>query len=727
VHAIRDQPWRTRVHWALVAVCVVVGAISACGTVAPAAKPPTDADAEYQAAGPGKTTGDWRNRLVHAASPYLVMHANDPVNWYPWGDEAFAEAKRRNIPVFLSIGYYACHWCHVMHHESFQDPTVAAYMNANFVSIKVDREERPDVDALYMDAVHIINRHGGWPASIWLTPQRLPFFAGTYFPPKSRHGRTGFMDVLTQITDDWRNKPAEIDKFATRIRARLAQRAAPEGGGQVPPGVAVTAARNLVNRWDTTRRGWGSRRQFPMTANLEFLLHHGTVHGNDAALDVVRGQLEAMDEGGIHDHLGGGFHRYTVDAQWQIPHFEKMLYDNGQLLSVYAEASVVMDNPRFAQVARDIADYLIRQMQGKNGAFYSSQSADSEGEEGTFYVWTPAQVREVVPDAAPFLAAYGVTERGNFEGRRTVLTRLSGDPEAPQMAAARAALMAQRATREHPPTDDKFVVAWNGLTITGMARAGRLLGEPRYTAAAGAAARAVLSKRSAKGQLPRTLGPNAPPGVLEDYAFMAEGLLDLWEADPDPTWLAAADEIAAQMIERFFDPNTGAMYQAEAQTDLLVRRTDATDGAEPSGPGRALSALFRLRALGGTSGRIDVIDKTLENAHWVLDRSPDNASSLSEVADRIERGSREVVIATSDLDAPALALFLDTFNAKLRPDTVLAVLTPATSPKLTGFSATLGKEPAATGPRAFVCRNGVCRQPTDSPEVFRRELERPWK
>jgi hypothetical protein len=524
------------------------------------------------------------------------MHGHDPVNWYPWGDAAFAEAKRRGVPVFLSIGYYACHWCHVMHKESFKDPKVAAYLNDHFVAIKVDREERPDIDALYMDAVHMLNRNnGGWPASIWLTPDRVPFFAGTYFPPKGRYGRPGFMALLEQISGDWRATPEDIAALASRTGKRLIARAASRGSGAVPSDLSAKASAQLIDSWNPSHRGWSKRRQFPMSANLQFMLWHSVLHTDSAAAALVTAQLTAMDEGGIHDHLGGGFHRYTVDADWVVPHFEKMLYDNGQLLGVYAEAAVAQSNPRFAQVAEDIGDYLITKMQHSKGAFYSSESADSEGEEGTFYVWKPAEIAAILEDDRAFKAAFPVTDAGNFEEHRTVLTRRAGiDPETADLKAARKALFEARDRREHPPTDDKLVVAWNGLAIGGLARAGRLLSLPRFIEAAQRAATHTLSVVVA-GQVPRLIAAKAPLGVLEDYAFLGNGLIDLYEADADPRWLSAANTIAATMLERTHDPSSGAFYQADKDVSLLVRKTDLTDGAEPSGPGRALRLLSRLR------------------------------------------------------------------------------------------------------------------------------------
>jgi uncharacterized protein YyaL (SSP411 family) len=702
----------------------IFGILFACGIRSPAAESANPSADTYVSASVDALVGPWTNRLDAATSPYLKMHGHDPVNWYPWGDAAFAEAERRGVPVFLSIGYYACHWCHVMHRESFKDPAVAAYLNDNFVAIKVDREERPDIDALYMDAVHMLNgNNGGWPASIWMTPERVPFFAGTYFPPKGRYGRPGFKELLERITRDWRTKPIEIAAFASRTGERMIARASSKGGGLIPSGLSDKAAAQLLGSWSPEHRGWGARRQFPMSANLQFMLWHSVNHADKAAGALVTAQLTAMDEGGIHDHLGGGFHRYTVDADWLVPHFEKMLYDNGQLLAVYAEAAVAQSNPRFAQVAQDIGDYLISKMQHKRGAFYSSESADSEGEEGTFYVWTPEQIKSIVSDFSVFNLAFPVTDSGNFEGRRTVLTRVAGvDPERTDLASDRALLFAARDTREHPPTDDKLVVAWNGLAIGGLSRTGRLLDLPRFIVAAQEAANHVLSVVD-QGRVPRLVAQNAPMGVLEDYAFLGNGLMDLYEADPNPRWLLAAAAIANTMLERFYDASTGALYQADKSVTLLVRKTDLTDGAEPSGPGRALRLLSRLRALGAPVANTAVLDKALSHASWIFRRSPSSAVSLVSVADRVSRKSTELVIATDDLKDPKVVAMLGVFNQTVRPHTVLSVLTPQAAQKLSAFVGLLGKTPGTSGPRAFVCHDGVCHLPTDDLVSLKAQLD----
>jgi uncharacterized protein len=657
------------------------------------------------------------NRLFGASSPYLAMHGEDPVDWYPWGEEAFEEAKRRNVPVFLSVGYFACHWCHVMHHESFQDPDVAAYLNANFVSVKVDREERPDIDALYMDAVQILNGNTGWPASIWMTPDREPFYAGTYFPPVGRGGRLGFKEVLTQISGDWAGRPGEIEKFSQRIVRRLQAQASTQSRGAIPERVDELVAEDLYQRWNRSLKGWSNSKQFPMTARPHFLLRYAVKTGDAQALHIVEDQLEAMDAGGIHDHLGGGFHRYTVDPFWRVPHFEKMLYDNGQLLGTYAEAFLVTKEQRFAEVARGIGEWLLAEMQRPQGAFYASQSADSEGEEGTFYVWKPSEIKAVLGDADDFIQAYGVTEKGNFEGNRTVLVRHFGEPESPGLKADRAALFTARSQREHPPTDTKAIVAWNGLAISGLARAGRMLGERRFVEAAIRAAEDVLGFVRADGSLPRVLAEGAPLGILADYAFLAEGLLDLYEADMSPKWLIAADALAGKMVALFQDSETGAMFQTAESVELIARKSEPTDGSEPSGPGRALRVMKRLASLGAPSVEGGAILAGLENNAWLYSQAPGVASSLAEAA---ETSAVSFVVAADSL--AEASEFRALFSEELRPDVMFSVVLPEQTESLLGFVGLQGKVPGEKEPLGYVCRDGACKEPTSDRALLRKQL-----
>ncbi|MDG1482162.1 MAG: thioredoxin domain-containing protein [Myxococcota bacterium] len=680
---------------------------------------------QWRTATADEREGPWRNRLADEESPYLRMHAADPVNWWPWGAEAFAEAARRDVPVFLSIGYFACHWCHVMHHESFSDPATAAVLNAGFVSIKVDREERPDIDAVYMDALNALAGRGGWPASLWLTPERVPIYGGTYYPPERGRSRPGFVELLGRISERWSTEREKITALSDTMLVELAQRGAGGAVGERPGSdEAAGVLTGLVASWDPEHLGWGGRTQFPMTPRLQFMSSAIAASPDSPerarAESVLRRTLDAIESGGLYDHLGGGFHRYTIDIDWRVPHFEKMLYDNGQLLGVYAEAALLLGEPGYRRVVAETVDFLERDLRHSSGAFYSSLGADSEGEEGTHYVWTPDQIAAVLADPRPFLDAYPVQMRGNFEGGRTVLARRPEADPAP-LVAQRAALLAARQQREAPPTDTKRIVAWNGLTISGLARAGRLLDEPRYIALAEDAAAAVLSARADDGSLPRILGDDTP-GVLADYAFTIEGLLDLFEATGQPRWLAAANGLAAVMIARLYDPDDGGFFESTA-TDLPVRRKDLTDGAEPAASGRAGLVMLRLWRLGAPAARLEQIEALLSTAGSTLQSRPTAAPTFGTLADLRSRPSREVIIAADDpTDSRRLEL-LARFNARPRPDTALAPLSPADRAMLAPFAALIGKSPGDDGVRAFVCSEGVCEAPTSDPEVFSRLLE----
>ncbi len=680
----------------------------------------------YVVATPEKLVGPFENRLSQEDSPYLQQHADNPVDWYPWGEEAFAEARQGDVPIFLSIGYAACHWCHVMAHESFEDPQTALYMNQNFVSIKVDREERPDVDAVYMEAIHLMTGAGGWPASIWLDHELKPFYAGTYFPKDAQYGRPSFRMVLESLTQAWQQDRPNLLSNADALHQELQRRAAPAPGKAPTGDVALEARKSLEARWDSTWAGWGQDNKFPMTARLELLVSLAQQRQDMPAQRMLVEQLDAMDRGGLHDHLGGGFHRYTVDVAWTVPHFEKMLYDNAQLLRVYAQAHLLTGDRRYADVARATADYLVRDMQDPGGGFWSSEDADSGGEEGTFYVWTPEEVRSLLPpdQAEAFLAAY-MRGSPNFEGSSWVLNRRKEvDPADPLLVEARLRLFGQRLERVPPPTDDKAVVAWNGLAIGGLAVAGRLLGEAIYVDAARRSAEAVLKRQTPEGELPRTLAAQAPDGTLEDYAFFSLGLLDLYEADPDPRWLNAAENTAAAMMRLFFDEELGGFYQAPpTATELLVRRKDPTDGAEPSGWGRAVQVLLRLRSYGSTVASSGQVDLALAAGNIYLDRAPAGAVSLVQAHDLLGLPSREVVIAVDSFSDPQLPLWLAAYNTAVRPDTVLAVVTPEALGDLESFAALKAKLPAPSGPRAYVCEQGVCGLPADDLPRFIDQLE----
>jgi uncharacterized protein YyaL (SSP411 family) len=699
---------------------MLIALLLAChpnATSPPIFDPPPAVIAETDAAHAGPA-----NRLAEAASPYLRMHGHDPVDWYPWGDEAFAAAKSRGVPVFLSIGYFACHWCHVMHRESFRDPDIAAYMNEHFVSIKVDREERPDVDALYMDALQLMNGRGGWPASLWLTAEAVPFYAGTYFPPTASRGRPGFLDVLTEIDSRWRSDRVAVEDIGRQVEVKLAVLSATTMGALPDAALADLTARSLFESWDPARRGWSrSGSQFPMSPRLQFLISWAAQAppspNRDGVLSVITGALEAMDEGGIHDHIGGGFHRYTVDADWQIPHFEKMLYDNAQLIDVYAQAAVLTGDPRWQQVVKEAVRWLSRELRDDSGAFYSSQSADSaDGDEGSYYVWTPSEIRSTLTNPEDFLAIYPVSEEGNFEGHRTVLQR-QPDTDPTTVDLARQQLRRLRAQRSPPPTDTKQVVAWNGLAIGALSRAGRLLGEKEYVTLATQAAEALLSGRTEDGALPRVLADtSSPPGVLADYAFAADGLLALYEATGEPRWLIAADALASEMSTRFRGREGGLVLSAAE--DLLMAQSDVTDGSEPSAPGRAAAVLLKLAAYGAPSGDRELAEEALRVADRTMRRSPGSTPSMAAAAMLSGRETMELVISADNLSDPRATTMQAAVDARLRPGAVSARLTPRWTTALSSFETLAGKGPGDLGVRGFVCFDGVCRAPTDDPKAF---------
>ncbi|MCK6525647.1 DUF255 domain-containing protein, partial [Myxococcota bacterium] len=486
-------------------------------------------------------------RLSESSSLYLRQHAMNPVDWWPWGDAAFDEARRRGVPVFVSIGYSACHWCHVMERESFEDEAIAAFLNERFVCVKVDREERPDVDAVYMDALAVIGVPGGWPASLWLTHERAPFYAGTYFAPVPAFGRPGFRQVLEAVDRVWREDPARVLEASGNVRGRLIARAeVARRHEDLPLELVVAAARALEEGWDAERGGWGRGHKFPMPGRVELLLATGLALKDARALELARAALTAMVEGGLQDQLGGGFHRYCVDPAWTVPHFEKMLYDNAQLLGLLARGAVAFDDPRLARDARATARFLLDELMTPSGGLGASLDADSGGEEGSYYTWTPTELHSLLQPslAEAVCAAYGVTAEGNFDGA-TVLTRRGRDDQG--LDEARATLRAARARRVAPGRDDQVIVAWNGLAVGALADAGRLLDDPELVAAAARLGETLLG-RLVDGRLPRTLAPDSPPGVLEDYAFLAEGLLAVFSATGAPWAVAGAEALTAALL-----------------------------------------------------------------------------------------------------------------------------------------------------------------------------------
>ena len=557
------------------------------------------------------------NRLAGSTSPYLLQHARNPVDWYPWGEEALARARQEDKPLLLSIGYSACHWCHVMAHESFENEAIAALMNEHFVNVKVDREERPDLDDIYMAATMAMNHgQGGWPMTVFLTPDQQPFFAGTYFPPEDRHGRPGFPAILRRITELWTENRAALQRVGAELTTHLREATEPSPGAVNLDAALARVTDQLAATFDPAWGGFGRAPKFPPATLLRLLLlvHR---HGDARALLMVRRTLDGMARGGMYDQLAGGFCRYSTDDAWLVPHFEKMLYDNALLARAYLEAHQVTTDPFYRKVATEVLDYVLRDMTAPEGGFYSATDADSEGVEGKFFVWTPAEVRAVLGDpAAPLaLAWFDISEDGNWEGHsipRTpvALTEVAGQfgldeaAAAARLAEARRALLAARNTRVKPGLDDKVLTAWNGLMVGALAEGARVLGEARWLEASARAADFVLTHlRRGDGRLLRSwrTGTAHLDAYLEDYAFLGNGLLDLYEAGGAPRYLEEARHLAEHILADFAAPGGGFFSTSAGHEVLLVRHREGHDGAVPAANAAAAHLLARLAAHNGRS------------------------------------------------------------------------------------------------------------------------------
>jgi uncharacterized protein YyaL (SSP411 family) len=545
------------------------------------------------------------NRLLASMSPYLQQHAHNPVDWYPWCDEAFDKARQQDKPVLVSIGYSACHWCHVMAHESFEDADVAELMNHHFVNIKVDREERPDVDSVYMDAVQALTGHGGWPLNVFVTPEREPFFAGTYFPAAPRHGLPSWTQVLRSLSEAWHNERESITRTATQLIGHIAARTMQSSGDEPSPDILDSAFHATQAQYDDMHGGFGRGPKFPNALNLSFVLRYWARTGTPEALAIVRHSLDSMAAGGIYDHVGGGFHRYTVDRGWSVPHFEKMLYDNALLARLYVEAWQACRDPLYRSIAEGVLDYLLRDMTAEDGLFYSSEDADSEGEEGRFYVWTRDQLREVLgDDADEFGRCMGVTAAGNFEGSNILsLNRTIQDTGTDRVPEQLVRLRRHREGRVRPTRDAKVLTDWDALTISAFTAAGTAFGRPDYVEAGIRAATRLfdfawdhtLAPRSGRLSHAGGTGPNRIPGFLSDYANLAEAGLTLFEATGDELWLERAT-LLAQEFRLLFPDNHGGFFMSPTllSDDLPLRPREVTDGVTPSGYSAAVTTLLRL-------------------------------------------------------------------------------------------------------------------------------------
>lgn len=682
----------------------------------------------------------YTNRLILEASPYLVQHAHNPIDWYPWGDAAFARALAEHRPVLLSIGYSTCHWCHVMEDESFEDEEIAAYVNANYVAIKVDREQRPDLDATYMSAVLLLNDSGGWPMTVWLTPNRQPFFAATYVPPRDgdRGVRVGLLTLLRQLRAAFDENPLRVAQHAVAVTERVQAMAAGPAGDALPgAGVLRRAYAEYAATFDAEHGGFGGAPKFPAPAALDFLLRYFRRTGDARAVTMVDRTLDAMAAGGIRDHVGGGFHRYATDAAWQIPHFEKMLTDNAMLASVYLDAYQTTHRPELAQVTRSVLDYVGREMTAPEGGFYTATDADSEGREGAFFVWTPAEIREAMNPgmATAILTYYDVRDAGNFDGATIlhaprplvdVARDLGVDPErlAFILSEGRRAMYDRRATRPRPYTDAKVVTSANGLMISAFARAGAVFGAPPYVERARAAARFLLDTAERTGQLPRSCTHGRPEGTafLEDYAYLAAGLLDLYEATFDATWLRSALALHATLAERFWDAEHGGFFATPHEAEPTLARLKPDDDLPlPSGNAVAAETLLRLAALTGDESLRARGEATVRALAPALAASPTRAPRLLGVVDSLLDRPREVVIVHPGVrDDPRL---LTTIRARFSPNDVVVVTRESEVAAAADLVPLLdGKRAQDAHSTAYVCTRGVCQLPTTDPAVLDRQL-----
>ncbi len=650
------------------------------------------------------------NRLAGATSPYLLQHKDNPVDWWEWSADAFAEARRRDRPVLLSVGYAACHWCHVMAHESFEDEATAAQLNEHFVSIKVDREERPDVDAVYMEATTAMTGHGGWPMTVVLDHDGNPFFAGTYFPDSPRHGQPSLRQVLAAVSDAWTSRGDDVRRVAASLREHLGRHTSMTAG-TIDAGVLDAAVAKLEQDFDPQHPGFGGAPKFPPTMVLELLLRHGS----ETALRMTDDILEAMGRGGIHDQLGGGIARYSVDAAWVVPHFEKMLYDNALLLRVCADRRTHVA----AWLGEWCADFLLRELRTPEGGFAASLDADSEGEEGRFYVWTPDQFVEALGEEDGRWAAevFAVTESGTFEHGTSVL-QLPKDPDdLERWSAVRDRLLAAREQRVRPARDDKVVAAWNGLAISGLARLGLWLGEPRYLDAAVAAAELVERVHVVDGRLRRVSRDGvvgAPAGVLEDHGCVAAGFLDLLQATGDSRWLHAATSLIDAALEHFAAEDGGFFDTADDAEALVARPRDPTDNASPSGLSSLVHALITASAITGDGRHREAAERALASVHAIASQAPRFAGWSLAAARALLDGPLEVaVVGPPGEERQAMA--------DLAREVPTAVVLVSDGPR-EDVPLLVGRDAIGGRATAYACRGHVCERPVTDLDDLRALL-----
>jgi uncharacterized protein len=663
------------------------------------------------------------NRLAGETSPYLLEHANNPVDWYPWGPEALTRARRENKPILLSIGYSACHWCHVMARESFEDPEIAALMNRDFVAVKVDREERPDLDQVYMRAVQGMTGSGGWPMTAFLLPDGTPFFAGTYFPPNDRFGMPSFRRVLTAVADAFTNRTAEVEATATQVREYLQRPAIPLAAGALTPALLDEAYARLARDHDPTHGGFGGAPKFPQPMLIDFLLRTQRRTGDPAPQAMAVQTLHAMAAGGMYDQLGGGFHRYSVDEHWLVPHFEKMLYDNALLPRAYLDAWQLTGEAAFRRVVEETLAFVQRELRSPEGGFYSSLDADSEGEEGRFYLWTPHELELALgaDDAASVARAFDVGEGGNFEGRN-ILHPVTPDATA-VLDAARDRLLAARERRVRPHRDEKVIAGWNGLMLRAFAEAGRALDRQDLVSTAEANARFLLTRMRSGERMQRSYkdGRATLAGYLEDQAAVADGLLSLYEATFDGGWLDEVRRLVREMVAAFWDEPHAAFFDAAAdQERLVVRPQDVTDNAIPSGNSLAVDVLLRGGMLLGDDSWISKARSTLERLAPTAAKAPLAFGRLLAALDFELGRPVELAVIGQPADAQTRRL-LDVARRRYLPNRLLAAAPDGDGG---GIPLLAERHPLNGAPTAYLCEGFTCQSPTTDPAELERQLER---
>jgi uncharacterized protein YyaL (SSP411 family) len=680
------------------------------------------------------------NRLIEETSPYLLQHAHNPVDWYPWGPEALRRAKGENKPILLSIGYSACHWCHVMEDECFEDPEIAQIMNEHFINVKVDREERPDLDAIYMQAVQAMTGRGGWPLTVFLTPAGEPFSGGTYFPPEDRHGLPSFPRVLAAVAEAYRTRREDVARTGQQLASRLRQAA------QLRPGIEPLTAdllheayHALASQFDTRDGGFGPAPKFPQPMAHEFLLRYYHRTGDQRALRMVELTLGKMARGGMYDQLGGGFHRYSTDGEWLAPHFEKMLYDNALLSLLYLHAYQATRRPSYTRIAEETLDYVLREMTAPNGGFYSTQDADSDGVEGKFYVWTRQEILSAVgpEDAELFCQYVGVTGDGNFEGRNILYVPQGAEALASKMGVsmervtdtidrAKARLLAAREQRLRPGRDDKILTAWNGLMLRSLAEAACILGREDYRQAAVADAFFLLEALLEKGRLLHSYkdGQAKLLAYLDDYAFLIDGLLALHETTFDGRWLSEARRLTEAMVDIFWDQGQGVFYDTGRDHEpLVVRPRDTFDNALPCGGSAAAGVLLRMTVLTGDSEYARLATTTLRSMRELMAKAPGGCAHWLCALDFYLSTPKEIAIV-GNRDDPATGALLTVIHGRYLPNKVLVgcELGDNSGPRIPLLE---GRSMVNDQPTAYVCERYSCQQPVNAPEALASQLEPP--